>query len=177
MIKFAEKNQKQEIINIWKTSFPDDTPEFVEMYFAQKYKEENTLIYMVENKVVSCLQMLPYEITFYNHICKMSYICGAATLPDYQNKGIMGKLLSKSFLEMKNRGDIFTVLIPQELWLIEYYQKYGYALCSKNCLNDVLDDISFYADTLDNIMARILDVQNAEVNINLLTQVLFNLKF
>jgi len=172
MIRFAQKNQKQEIINIWQISFPKDSPEFVEMYFTKKYKEENTLVYMIDDKVVSCLQMLPYEVTFHNHVCQMSYISGAATLPDYQNKGIMGKLLTQSFIEMKNRGDLFTALIPQEPWLIEYYQKYGFTLCPEYSLMPIMLDVnscvdSFSAADLDkteieaagNGMVRMLDVE------------------
>jgi predicted acetyltransferase len=156
MITFAKETQKQDIIYLWQTSFPEDSQEFVEMYFSRKYKKENTLVYTLDNKIVSCLQMLPYTITFYNHVCKFSYISGAATLPNYKNKGIMSKLLSHSFIEMKNSGDIFTVLIPQKAWLINFYQKYGYTPCfehslipvslEKNCFLDIFSVLK-----LDNI--------------------------
>lgn len=129
MIAFANDRQIQDVINIWKTSFEDDSQAFVNMYFQKKYKKENTLLYLIDKKPVSCLQMLSYEMTFYNTICKTSYISGAATLPEYKNQGIMGKLLSQSFAEMRKRGDDFTTLIPQEPWLIGFYQKYEYTLC------------------------------------------------
>ena len=169
MIAFAKEAQRQDIINIWQTSFPDDSKEFVDMYFAEKYKKENTLVYLFDNKLVSCLQMLPYSIMFYNNTCKTSYISGAATLPDYKNRGIMGKLLSQSFLEMKKRGDIFTILIPQELWLVEFYQKYGYTLCFEASSSNVYDCTACFSDIFDfleldhthtkEVMARILDVE------------------
>ena len=159
MISFAKKTHKQDIINIWKTSFPEDSQEFIDLYFAKKYKEENTLVYILDNKIVSSLQILPYTINFYNHICKLSYISGASTLPYYQNKGIMSKLLSQSFTEMKNRGDIFTTLIPQEAWLIEFYKKYGYTPCFEHSLSPVLTEktcfpTSFSVLELDNIRLK-----------------------
>ena len=129
MITFANNSQKQDVINIWKTSFPDDSQDFLDLYFSKKYKKENTLLYFINKKPVSCVQMLPYEMTFYNTVCKTSYISGAATLPEYKNQGIMGKLLSESFTEMRKRGDDFTTLIPQEPWLVGFYQKYGYTPC------------------------------------------------
>ena len=129
MIAFADDNQKQDVMNIWRESFPDDSPQFTEMYFRKKYKKQNTLLYLIEDKIASCLQMLPYKMTFYNTVCKTSYISGAATLPEYKNQGIMGKLLTASFSKMRKRGDDFTTLIPQEPWLIGFYQKYGYTPC------------------------------------------------
>ncbi len=141
MITFAKEDQKQNIIHIWQTSFPEDSQRFIDMYFSEKYRKEDTLVYTMENEVVSCLQMLPYGVTFYDNLCKMSYISGAATLPGYKNRGIMGQLLSQSFLEMRNRGDIFTTLIPQEPWLIQFYQKYGYTICFEYSLTPVSLDL------------------------------------
>ena len=171
MITLANNSQKQEIINLWKTSFPDDTQDFIDMYFSQKYQSENTLCYTLDNEIVSCLQMLPYTIDFYTLSCKISYISGAGTLPNYKNKGIMGKLLTQSFLEMKNRGDVFTILIPQETWLIKFYQKYGYTRCFEhastpfynctNCFSDIFTFLSLDDSFTREIMARVLDAQKA----------------
>jgi predicted acetyltransferase len=159
MITFAQETQKQDIIHIWQTSFPEDSQEFIEMYFSRKYKKENTLVYILDNKIVSCLQILPYTIKFYNQTCKLSYISGAATLPNYKNNGFMGKLLSQSFTEMRNRDDIFTILIPQETWLIKFYQKYGYTPCfeysltpislEENCFSDVFSILELDKTHLD----------------------------
>jgi len=155
MITFAQNIHKQEVVHLWQTSFPNDSQEFIELYFEKKYKNENTLVYILDNKIVSCLQMLPYTINFYNQICNLSYISGASTLSYYQNKGIMGKLLSQSFVEMKKRGDVFTTLIPQEDWLTTFYGKYGYTTCFEYLLqpisleNDCLLD-TFSVSELDN---------------------------
>jgi predicted acetyltransferase len=126
MIIEPQEIQKQNIILLWKESFPHDSPEFIKLYFAQKYQKENTLIYLHDDKIVSCLQMLPYDLKYYNNICESFYISGASTQIEYRNKGFMGKLLTHAILKMKNRGALFTILIPQEEPLIKYYQKYGY---------------------------------------------------
>ena len=160
MIAFANDNQKQDVMHIWEKSFPDDSPKFMDMYFQRKYKKENTLLYLAENKPVSCLQMLPYKMTFYNAICKTSYISGAATLPEYKNQGIMGKLLIDSFSEMKKRGDDFTTLIPQEPWLVNFYQKYGYTPCFEYNLNSIQIDLS--ATNYENTIVEINDINAKE---------------
>ncbi|MDR1878928.1 MAG: GNAT family N-acetyltransferase [Bacteroidales bacterium] len=147
MITFADKAHKEDIIRIWQTSFPDDPPQFISMYFDKIYRDENTLIYLCDNKVVSCMQMLPYELNYCDAVCPTAYISGAATLPQYRQQGIMGKLLTRSFLEMRKRGIVFTILIPQESSLTTYYQKQGYTPCFEYASVSVfLEDTPFSED-------------------------------
>ena len=70
--------------------------------------------------------MLPYAMTFYGKHIPTAYISGAATLPQYQNKGIMKELLVYAFHEMKKRKIPLSTLIPQENWLIRFYEKLNY---------------------------------------------------
>jgi len=126
MIVYADNKLKNEVKYIWKTCFPDDTDEFIHFYFKEKYKNENTLVYLSEGKAVACLQMLPYAMTFYGKLIPTAYISGAATLPSYQNKGIMKALLVYAFHEMSRRKIHLTTLIPQEDWLIRFYEKAAY---------------------------------------------------
>jgi predicted acetyltransferase len=126
MIVYADNLSKKDVKYIWKTCFPEDTDEFIDFYFNAKYKNENTLIYLLEGKAVACLQMLPYAMTFYGKHIPTAYISGAATLPQYQNKGIMKELLVYAFHEMKKRKIPLSTLIPQENWLIRFYEKLNY---------------------------------------------------
>jgi predicted acetyltransferase len=128
MITYAADNQKQNIIDCWKTAFPNDSEAFVNFYFEKKYKNENTLLYFKDDLAAS-LQMLPYKMSYYKHRINTAYISGAMTLPQYRNRGLMGNLLIHAFGEMRKRGDILTTLIPQEPWLIGFYKKFGYTPC------------------------------------------------
>lgn len=56
-----------------------------------------------------------------------SYISGACTHPDSRSKGLMKHLLAEAFLRMKQRKTAFSILIPQEDWLYNYYSQSGYA--------------------------------------------------
>ncbi|HOF16018.1 MAG TPA: GNAT family N-acetyltransferase [Bacteroidales bacterium] len=126
MITYADNRLKDEVRNIWKISFPDDSDDFINFYFSKKYKNENTLVYLDNNKAVACFQMLAYDFTFFGHRLPSAYISGAATLPSYQNRGIMTKLLTAAFLEMQKNNVPLTTLIPQEEWLIKFYERIGY---------------------------------------------------
>lgn len=126
MIIYADNHLKKEVERIWKISFPDDSYDFTDFYFRKKYKNENTLIWMENGKAVACLQMLPYAFTYYNQLIPIAYISGAATLPEFRNKGIMKKLLTHAYYEMLKKDIPLSILIPQEPWLIDFYERLGY---------------------------------------------------
>ncbi len=128
MIIYADNDLKEDVKHIWKTCFPDDTYDFTEFYFEKKYKNENTLVWMENGKAVACLQMLPYSFSFYGSLLPVAYISGAATLPEFQNQGIMKKLVAYAFYEMQKKQIPLTVLIPQEPWLIAFYERLGYSI-------------------------------------------------
>lgn len=127
MIQYADDRLKSDVIFIWKTCFPDDPESFVKFYFEKVYKNENTLVYIHNQHVVACLQMIPYEMSFYNATIKVRYISGCATLPEFQHQGIMRKLLTFAFEEMKKADIIATILIPQDENVVRLYEKLGYA--------------------------------------------------
>lgn len=117
---------KEEIIGLWRTCFKD-TEEFIRFYFERKYREENTIALEENGKVICALQMLPYTMTWEKTEVPVSYISGASTDPEFRNQGFMRKLLTEAFLLMKNRKFAFSILIPQENWLYDYYARMGYA--------------------------------------------------
>ena len=116
---------KEGTINLWRICF-NDTEEFIRFYFERKYKDENTIGIEENGQIVSVLQMLPYTMTWNQQEVPVSYISGASTHPDARNKGLMQKLLTEAFFTMKNQKFIFSILIPQEDWLYDYYSQAGY---------------------------------------------------
>lgn len=116
---------KEEVIELWRLCF-EDTEEFIRFYFDRKYKDENTLVYRENGRLLSCLQMLPYPMTFAGTEIRASYISGACTHPSIRGKGAMKQLLAEAFGKMLSSGVGVSVLIPQESWLFDYYRKSGY---------------------------------------------------
>lgn len=125
MIKFADKDTRSLVREMWKTCFCD-TDVYMDIYFSQKYKDENTLIYFENDKAVASLQMLPYTITFYGDEVPFYYLAGLCTLPEYRNNGFMGKLILKAFSVMRERNIPLSILVPAEADLSDFYRKYGY---------------------------------------------------
>lgn len=126
MIQFADDQTTPQVWDMWKTVFgdPDD---YMELYFRWKYRPENTLIYMEEGKAVSSLQMLSYSFTFCETEIPVIYLSGVCTLPAYRGKGFSRKLLSKSFDVAAHRKVPLMLLVPQEEWLLGFYDQQGFA--------------------------------------------------
>lgn len=136
MIQFASKNTTAEVRSMWKTCF-GDTDRYMDLYFARQYREENTLIYSVDNKAVASLQMLPYSIRLYGETVPFYYLAGLCTLPEYRGKGYMGQLIQRSLEVMRERNIFLAVLVPAEKWLFGYYEKFGFETVFEKSSDDI----------------------------------------
>ena len=86
MIQFAGDTTEQQVWDMWKTVF-GDSDDYMQLYFKYKYRNENTLIYIEDDKAVSSLQMLSYKFTFCGEVIPVQYLSGVCTLPEYRGKG------------------------------------------------------------------------------------------
>ncbi len=126
MIQYATPETRDQILEMWKVCFGDTQP-YIDIYFREKYKNENTLVYFEEDKAVASLQLLFYNFTYCGKEIPIAYISGACTLPEARKKGYMAELLKRAFFELEKRDVPLSVLVPQESWLLHFYSKYGYA--------------------------------------------------
>lgn len=126
MIQYITPKTQPQILEMWKVCFGDTQP-YTDIYFREKYRNENTLAYFVGDKAVASLQLLPYNFTYCDTEIKIAYISGACTLPKARKKGYMADLLKKTFHELEKREIPLSLLVPEEEWLIRFYNKYGYA--------------------------------------------------
>ena len=126
MIRFADKSSESEVRAMWKICFGDPDA-YIDLYFREKYRPENTLVYIDEKKrTVASLQMLPFESTFHDSEIPLVYFSGLCTLPEARNRGIMGALINESFKEMQIRKIPLAVLVPQDNTVMRYYEKFGF---------------------------------------------------
>lgn len=126
MIRFADETTRQQVWEMWKTVFGDPDA-YIGVYFRHKYRDENTLLYMEDGKAVASLQMLPYLFTFCGTEIPVLYLSGVSTLPGYRKRGYVRQLLMKSFEEAARRDVPLMLLVPQEEWLLKFYDPYGFA--------------------------------------------------
>jgi predicted acetyltransferase len=116
---------KQETAMLWQDIF-QDSDEFINLFFSRVYKPENTLVIKKDFRIISSLQMVPYEIKTIFGIIPAAYICGVCTLPSERGKGVMKTLMAEAMEEMHQRGYLISTLIPASPWLFDFYKKFGY---------------------------------------------------
>jgi predicted acetyltransferase len=118
MIQYSEDRYKPELKALWKQCFPQDDDEYITFYFDEIYKNDESLIYLENEKPIAFLQMVPYR--------NGGYLSGVMTHPEKRNRGISSQIIRKSFDEMGKKGYDYTFLIPQEEGLVRFYEKFGY---------------------------------------------------
>ena len=111
---------------LWKICF-GDSDAFVKLYFDRCATDANTMAIWQDGRLAAALQMLPYSMTFPAETVPASYVSGACTHPDFRNRGLMRSLLAQTHRRMFADGAWFSLLIPAEPWLWDYYAKSGYA--------------------------------------------------
>lgn len=113
------KNQTRDL---WRTCF-NDSEEFMDIYFEDKYTDASNLTIRHDGQVVSAMQLLPYRMTFYGTVQHAGYISGLATLPDFRGRGYAANLLHEAHRRLFQQGATLSLLIPQTDEVRSYYEK------------------------------------------------------
>ena len=124
-IGYPLPQDKGMLTDLWQEAF-HDSPEYIDLFFSRVYKPENTLVIKRNGFIISALQMIPYQVKLKSQIQPVAYICGACTNQFERGQGLMTALIEFAKCEMKKRGYAFTVLIPAEASLFNYYRKIGF---------------------------------------------------
>lgn len=125
MIRFAQTQDTEQVIALWKTCFPGDEA-FTAWYFENRYDPTVTLVDEENGVLCAMVQMLPYQLQDSRGIRPVTYIYGACTAPEYRRQHRMDRLLTHSFALDEECGRAASILIPQEEWLFGFYRQFGY---------------------------------------------------
>lgn len=159
MIQLGAEKYKSKLKLLWKQCFPNDSDKFIEFYFQEIYTDENSLLLLKGNEVVSALQIISYPIKIGSVIYLGGYISGAMTNPSFQKKGYMSELMNASFERMKEMDCAYTFLIPQEYWLFDFYRQFGYKEAFPICENTlpVISETPIISQLIRDRKIRIYD--------------------
>ncbi len=125
MIRFADWEMRSELAQIWEVCFEE--PVRPAKYFLNNYfRPHNCLIYQKNDKIAAAVYLLPAEIVVGKGSVQAHYIYAAATLPRYRCHGYMATLMAGAALVGANRGDQYSVVLPANPGLYEFYQKSDY---------------------------------------------------
>lgn len=89
-----------------------------------------------KDTLVSQFAVYPLKMNIYNQIYQVGFITSVSTYPEYTGKGIMSKLMKKSLIRMREKGQSVALLYP---YSIPLYRMFGWEIIS-NKLSYVIKD-------------------------------------
>lgn len=109
---------------LWKLVFVDSDA-FIDSYFSQVYRDEDTLIIDSPEGALSQVQVPRMHLADAGSLLPVGYVTGVSTRPEARGRGLMRELMHSTLRLEQQRGDVLSVLIPAEEWLYDYYQRVG----------------------------------------------------
>lgn len=104
--------EKQQSRKLWEQIFVEDTKEFLDYYYGEKWKDNVILGSFQDEILVSMLQLNPYKLCLGNATCISDYIVAVATKEEYRHQGRMTRLLQQSLHKAREQGCPFVFLMP-----------------------------------------------------------------
>ena len=125
MIRFATYHDIPALGHIRKICF-GESDAYSAFYFAAKFTEQNTLVYVAQNKPVASLTLLDAEVVTVERVFSIAYIYSVATLPEWRGRGVAAALSQYADEHLQERGVEASLLVPATAELFDYYAKLGY---------------------------------------------------
>lgn len=124
-LRLSNELDKLELMKIWKQCFKD-TDDSINYFFLKKFKPNKCTVCEVDSKVVASLYMLDVYISIEGSVEKAYYLYAAGTLPEYRGRGYMKSLISYANIIQFYRGKKYSILLPANDSLYDYYKILGY---------------------------------------------------
>lgn len=111
---------------IWKLCFGDaDT--FIDFYFENRYKAENTIVLLDKGKISAMLTQIPIRVvTPEQRSLNSAMFYAIATHPQDRHRGFATQIIEFSNAYLSKADKELSVLVPAEKPLFEFYHKLGY---------------------------------------------------
>lgn len=120
-IGYADTKMIPQLTRLWMTAF-GDAQEYVDFYFENRHENKNILVYLIGEKPVSMISMLPAVLHANGKKQPIRYIYAVATEPAHRNKGYARALIEEGIRLLEEPF----VLEPATKKLTRYYKKIGF---------------------------------------------------
>lgn len=116
----AQDEDKDDIIQLWKSCFKDETDISTNFYFQYMYDKNTTYLLKNNQQVLSALQIVPMTICKNNYKEECYLILGVSTEPNVQGQGCMKYLFTSVLNKFKNYKIYLQAYVP------EIYRPFGF---------------------------------------------------
>lgn len=124
-ISTVKMKHKQQVKDLWNYCFYDADP-YLSWYYDNVFKPENTVAAIEDDRVLSALQLLDFDVAIRGEIYPCTYIAGVSTVPEFRGKGLATMVMNYAEEIAKSRGKKFALLTPS---IDNFYEKFGYTSC------------------------------------------------
>lgn len=122
MIRFAQRKDKEELLELCISSHPMKEKAFLDYYFSYIFTDGSALLCELDNHLVSQIHKQEHVLHFQGKLLSVSYLLAVATHHDYRRRGIMQDLMEKS-LDDCRRNHLLTFI---EAVNPKLYEKFGF---------------------------------------------------
>ncbi len=107
----------------------DNRPDKTELFFKLAYQPENTLAVFYDDRLASCLQVIPYRVRIRDTWMNCGGISSVSTWPEYRGRSLVRKLMFHSLGLMRQKKQYISILGP---FSYAYYRRMGWGLLYEN---------------------------------------------
>ncbi|MDP4120494.1 MAG: GNAT family N-acetyltransferase [Bacillota bacterium] len=127
MIEFdiSTNEQRNELSEIYKFCFHEGSAQ-TDFFFDNHWNEQNGIIAKSGSEIVAALYLLSTRILTPSGITNAHYLYGAATKPQYRNRGIMQNLIDFANRTAHKGNQQYSILLPASDSLYNFYMRCGY---------------------------------------------------
>lgn len=111
----------KQLKSLWANVF-EESPKAVSLIFDSFFDIFDGYCAKRDGKIIAALYLIKGNLNGKN----AHYLCGAATLPEYRNQGIMSKLIEYALSDAAQGGDKYSLLLPANSGLYKFYSRLGY---------------------------------------------------
>ncbi|MDR1984800.1 MAG: GNAT family N-acetyltransferase [Prevotellaceae bacterium] len=115
----------EELKNIWRTCF-HDAEAYIDFYFSERYRPQNTFVHCEAGRGVAMLTMLPATVVTPHGEFSARYMYAVATLPEFRNKGLSFALAQQADEQAQAENCAVEVVAPATPDLFRFYARQGF---------------------------------------------------
>ncbi|MDR3133824.1 MAG: GNAT family N-acetyltransferase [Prevotellaceae bacterium] len=116
----------EELKNIWRACF-NDAGKYIDFYFSERYRPENTLVYCREGRGVAMMTLLPATVVTPAGTFAARYVYAVATLPAFRNKGFSFALSQQAEEQARAEKCTLQIVAPATPELFRFYERQGFS--------------------------------------------------
>lgn len=103
-VRMANKQDKEGIKKLWSEVFVDDSTNFVEWFYENRYNRAFATCLEADGEIASAMQGYPFNLRIRGRIVQASILAGVSTYEKHRGKGFMSKVFKAHMEQIRDAG-------------------------------------------------------------------------